>query len=375
VDVVPVGGGPLGPTDAVETARRLQDLVRSDDAIARAGDGFVLVLQWQVDDPAIRSLSDRVSAALAHPLSDGRAPDLRVGVLATPDPGLDPEAVLAGADALVSGAVAGGPVVLATGAGTTHPGITVASVDAALTSGQLRLCYQPVVDVQTGRAAGAEALVRWEHPELGRLAPAQFLPAVDAAGALVRLGEWVLEEAVGQVARWQSVADLDYYRVGINLAPMHVETVDVAGHVRTLLDRYEVPADRFIVELVESEALTERALVARRVRDLIDLGLRVAIDDFGSGFANMSYLRDLPVDVIKVDRALVGTRPTRRDEAILRAVAAVAAAVGADVLLEGIETPDQLDLARRVGVRFGQGMLLGPPVPPGATPPRPLAVD
>lgn len=248
---------------------------------------------------------------------------------------------------------------------------TAAAVERALAGDEFVLHYQPVADLTDWRSGGVEALVRWQHPTLGLLAPARFLPEVEASGAMGALGDWVLETAVRQVADWQRDHDLTYFRVGINVSPEQLETADVPGRVGTLLRHYGVPADRFIVEILETQALTRRAAVARRVHELLRLGLRVAIDDFGGGFANMSYLRDLPVDVIKVDRSLVGLHPTARDEAILRAVVGVATAVSADVLLEGIESVEHVTMARRAGVRFGQGLLIGPPAPAGAGPPMP----
>lgn len=249
--------------------------------------------------------------------------------------------------------------------------VTPDSVARALQGGEFVLHYQPVVDLRDWRPAGAEALVRWQHPIRGLLAPGRFLPQLEESGALETLGDWVLDTAVGQVARWQERHDLTYYRVGINVHPAQLETVDIPSRIEEILRRHEVPADRFIVEILETQALTRRALVARRVQDLLRLGLRVAIDDFGGGFANMSYLRDLPVDVIKVDRSLVGLHPTARDEAILHAVCGVGSAVSADVLLEGIESLRHVEVARRAGVRFGQGLLIGAPAPPGTDPPRP----
>jgi EAL domain-containing protein (putative c-di-GMP-specific phosphodiesterase class I)/GGDEF domain-containing protein len=373
VDVLHPDGGDLDDGEAAEAARRLRDLVRADDSLARLGpSAFLLLLEWRVDDSTLSSFDRRLRASLHRPLRPGEpAPLVRLGMLATPGPELAPDEILAAAQEAVE-STGEAPVVVSGGDRAGAPRVTPASLDAALSRDELVLHFQPVVDVTDGRPAGAEALVRWNHPEFGLLRPAQFIPALEAAGGLIALGEWVLAAAVRQVATWDAVADLQYYRVGVNLAPRQLESSDVPGYLAGLLRDAGVPGDRFLVELVESEALAERAVVARRIRQLLDLGLRVAIDDFGSGFANMSYLRDLPVDVIKVDRALVGVHPTTRDEAILRAVVTVGAAVGADVLLEGIEDVAQLALAREVGVRFGQGLLVGGPVPPGGRPPLPL---
>lgn len=256
---------------------------------------------------------------------------------------------------------------------------------AALRHGELVLFAQPVVDVPTGRTAGAEMLVRWRHPTRGLLAPADFLAVAETSDLMEELGAWVIDRAVQQTARWEEAkGGLDYFRVGLNISPRQLTHCDIVGELRAALHRYNTTPDNLLVEVVENPVLDSRTAAADQLRALLDLGVRVGIDDFGAGFANMTYLRDLPIDVIKVDRALMGLEPTRRDEMLLTAVQTIAEAVGADVVLEGVERAVQFDVARRCGVRFAQGFLLGRPVLPGALPPigvspsargRPARVD
>ncbi len=248
--------------------------------------------------------------------------------------------------------------------------VSAQGLRTALRNGELILYAQPVVDVPTGRTAGAEMLVRWRHPTRGLLAPADFLSVAETSDLMEELGAWVIDRAVAQTARWEHArGGLDYFRVGVNVSPRQLTHCDIVGELRAALHRYNTSPDNLLVEIVENPVLDSRTAAADQLRALLDLGVRVGIDDFGAGFANMTYLRDLPIDMIKVDRALMGLEPTRRDEMLLTAVQTIAEAIGADVVLEGVERAVQFDVARRCGVRFAQGYLLGRPVVPGELPP------
>jgi len=215
------------------------------------------------------------------------------------------------------------------------------------------------VNLNTGRSAGCEALLRWHHPTRGLLAPGAFLEAAEASDEIITMSEWAFDAAVRQVAQWEAANDLTYYRVGVNFAPRQFTQSDVVSMVRRVLNRHGVTGDRMVVEITESDVLDARSASARQIAALRELGLRVAVDDFGSGYNSMAWLRDLPVDMIKVDRALVSLEPTKREEDILAAMVAIARAIDADVVLEGIERVEQVEAARRAGVEFGQGYLMG----------------
>lgn len=252
--------------------------------------------------------------------------------------------------------------------------VTAGELRVAVAQNQLELHGQPILDIINGRTAGVELLLRWRHPERGLLSPADFLAAADASDVMADVGAWVLETAVSTVADWErSGAPLDYYRVGINVTPRQLLRSDIVEVFDEALRRHNTSADNFVFEVVESQVLDSASRAAEQVRGLRELGARVGIDDFGNGFANLANLRDLPVDLIKVDRRLVGIHPTKREAAILSAVQSIASAIGADVVLEGVERESQLLVARSCGVRFAQGFLLGMPQPLGDTPP--VAID
>ena len=240
--------------------------------------------------------------------------------------------------------------------------VTASELRRAIREDELLLYAQPVMDVATGRSAGAEMLIRWQHPQRGLLSPADFLVvAADAGDLMGELGAWVIDRAVARTAAWARSGSMDYYRVGINISPRQLSSTDVAGQVRAALARHQTEPDNLVIEIVESADFDYRSRAAEQVRQLIDLGVRVGIDDFGSGFSNMAHLRDLPVDLVKVDRALVSLDPDPREEAISGRSSRSRRRSAPMWSLEGVENRKQLELAERCGVRFVQGFLTGRP--------------
>lgn len=373
-------GHEVGDVVVRDVGERMRALVRGSDTVGRVGgDEFVLV--W----PGVRSISDvqmlhtRVSRALGEPYRiDGHEVQVTISAGAlflSANAGSDPDDLLRDADAAMRQAKERGPgslLIVESVDRPLRPGgfVTPGELRRALRDDEFVLYAQPLVDVASGQTTGAEMLVRWYHPERGLLNPADFMMAAEVSDIIGDLGGWVIDQAVAQAAAWERVTPLDNFRVGVNVWPHQFGHADVVGQFVEALERHGTTADNFVIEIIESQELESRARAAEQIAALLDLGFRVGIDDFGSGFANMSYLRDLPVDLIKVDRALVGRYPTRREEAILQAVQSVASAIGADVVLEGVEQIAQLETARRCGVTFAQGYLVGRPTLAGLRPPR-----
>lgn len=373
-------GHPVGDSVLGEVGARLRGMVRGSDFVGRlGGDEFVVVWPGICSEPTARRMHQRILRALEEPMeSQGAA--LRVtasaGALLVSEPqDRDADDLLRDADAAMYEAKArrDGELVIfepTMQASVLGSLVTAGELRNAVQHGQLELHGQPILDITNGRTAGVELLLRWRHPERGLLCPADFLAAADASDVMTDVGEWVLESAVSTVAFWERTgASLDYYRVGINVTPRQLLRSDIVEVFEEALLRYNTSADNFVFEVVESQVLDSASRAAEQVRGLRQLGARVGIDDFGNGFANLANLRDLPVDLIKVDRRLVGIHPTTREAAILSAVQSIASAIGADVVLEGVERESQLRVARSCGVRFAQGFLLGMPQPLGDTPP------
>lgn len=377
-------GHPVGDSVLEEVGSRLRGMVRGSDFVGRlGGDEFVVVWPGICAEATARRMHQRILRALEKPM-DFQGAALRVtasaGALLVSEPQeRDADDLLRDADAAMYEAKArrdGELVVFEPSMTATVLGslVTAGELRSAVRRGQLELHGQPILDITNGRTAGVELLLRWRHPHRGLLGPGDFLAAADASDVMTDVGEWVLESAVSTVAHWErSGQPLDYYRVGINVTPRQLLRSDIVEMFEEALLRHNTSADHFVFEVVESQVLDSASRAAEQVRGLRELGARVGIDDFGNGFANLANLRDLPVDLIKVDRRLVGIHPTNREAAILSAVQSIASAISADVVLEGVERESQLRVARSCGVRFAQGFLLGMPQPLGDTPP--LAFD
>lgn len=373
-------GHPVGDVVLEEIGARLRAMVRGSDVVGRlGGDEFVLIWPGVSSGDNAQRMYRRILTAIQEPI-EAQGAAMRVSasagaLLVWEVQDRDPDELLRDADAAMYEAKArrDGELVIfepSMKAAVLGSLVTAGELREAVYEGQLELHGQPVLDIIEDRTAGVELLLRWRHPERGLLPPADFLAAADASDVMVDLGQWVMDEAVSTAARWErNGASLDYYRIGINVTPRQLLRLDIVGQFASALARFGTSAENFVFEVVESQALDAVSAAADQIRELRQIGARVGIDDFGKGFANLANLRDLPVDLIKVDRSLVSIHPTQREAAILSGVQSIAAAIGAEVVLEGVERQSQVTVARQCGVRFAQGYLLGMPQPLTASPP------
>jgi EAL domain-containing protein (putative c-di-GMP-specific phosphodiesterase class I) len=233
----------------------------------------------------------------------------------------------------------------------------------SIEQGQLVLHYQPKADLETGAVTGAEALVRWNHPTLGMLAPDDFIPLAEENGFIAELGAWVLAEACAQTMRWEGLLSRDF-TMSVNLSPRQFQLHEVDDVVVATLRSSGLAPSRLELELTEGQALHQRNHVNRSLSRLVELGVRCSIDDFGTGYSGLSHLSDLPVTGLKIDKSFVQAIDSTTDRApIIRAVVALAADLSLDVVAEGVETQHQLEFLRRNGCHEAQGFHLGRPVP------------
>jgi predicted signal transduction protein with EAL and GGDEF domain len=242
-------------------------------------------------------------------------------------------------------------------ASATHRLELETALRRALERGELRVHYQPALDVARREVVGSEALVRWEHPERGLLAPAEFLPLAEETGLIVPLGAWVLREACRTAAGWPEERE-----VAVNLTARQIAQPDVVAVVAGALAEAGLEPARLCLELTESAVLGAGA--AETLRALKALGVKLAIDDFGTGWSSLGHLRSFPLDVVKLDRSFVaglGTAP--RDDAIAEAVISLAHALGLSTVAEGVETEGQRAVLERLGCDTAQGYLFGRPAP------------
>ena len=236
-------------------------------------------------------------------------------------------------------------------------------LELALERHEFFLLYQPRFDLSSQRAVGVEALVRWQHPRRGTVLPARFIPVAEANQLIRHLGDWILGEACRQSARWQGTGQV--HAMAVNLSPAQIAGGDLAGQIGRLLDRLHLPPEGLELEITESMVvdLADRSLIAT-LQQLAGLGVRLSIDDFGSGCSSLAYLSRLPIHTLKIDRTFIrkiGRDPA--DETIVRAVIGLAHSLGRRVVAEGVETRRQLNFLRDEGCDEAQGFLFSPPVP------------
>ena len=230
--------------------------------------------------------------------------------------------------------------------------------------GELRLHYQPKVDLASNRIVGAEALVRWQHPEHGLVPPGQFIALAEELGLIGDIGQWVLEHACAEAAGWAR-AGLGELKIAVNVAKPQFRSGDFCAMVRQALFDSGLPARQLVVELTESMLMDDVQASVALMHELKSLGLTLSIDDFGTGYSSLSYLKSFPIDELKIDRSFVIDLPGRQaDAAIVQAIVGLGHSLGMSVIAEGVETREQLDCLRELGCDQYQGFLYSRPVAP-----------
>ena len=357
----------------IQLAQRLRRCVRAHDLVARlGGDEFAIVV---VDDrgTATGDVAGRVQDALRDPFSIGEVRlkvTVSMGAAQRSAETADPAELMRQADFAMYMAKHGGKgrYQLFDARGydeMTYRAALRTDLATAVQAGQLRLDYQPVVDLGTGRIVGVEALVRWEHPTLGRLGPADFIPLAEETGEIGSIGCWVLDTASRHVAAWRrspgTAADI---WVSVNLSTLQLSSDRNLAALERILANPAAQADKVILEVTESALATSSDGGVGALNRLKSFGVRIAIDDFGTGFSSLSTLAVLPADILKIDRAfLAGLPQDAPAAAMLEGILEVARKLNLDVIAEGIEDTGQLELLRSLGCDMGQGFLLAAPSP------------
>ena len=240
---------------------------------------------------------------------------------------------------------------------------TESALRRALDRGELLLHYQPEVDIATGEVRGFEALVRWDHPARGLLAPGAFIPLAEETGLIVPIGEWVLREACTEATRWVGMSD-EPLTLSVNLSARQLAQQDLVAMVRRAVAETGIDPSTLCLEITESAVMESGSATTAQLRALKSLGVRLAIDDFGTGFSSLAHLRRFPVDVLKIDGTFVaGLGHEPQDASIAAAVISLAHALGLETVAEGIETDEQHTILRGLGCDLGQGYLFGHPAP------------
>jgi len=352
-------------------ADRLVSCVRKTDTVCRqGGDEFVILLSEieQVQDAA--RVADKLLLAFANPaLVDGHElhVSLSMGISVYPDDGLSAEAVLQNADTAMYYAKANGRnnyqfFRTDMNSRAVQRLFVKSSLRRALKLGEFLLYYQPQIDLVSGAMTGAEALIRWQDPQLGIILPAQFVPVAEESGLIVPIGRWVLREACRQVRKWQD-AGLATVPVSVNISAAEFRHKDFLAGVAQILAETGL-APRFIeLELTESILMHDATSSASVLAALKAMGMKLAIDDFGTGYSSLSYLKRFPIDTLKIDQSFVRDVATDADDAsIVGAVIEMGRNLKQRVIAEGVETLAQLDFLRAQHCAEGQGFHLGRPL-------------
>lgn len=362
-------GHATGDRLLVEVGTRLRRQLRPADTIARfGGDEFVILLEDVPGGGEAAAVADRLLAALRPPwIVDGCVTQFggSIGVTVMEGEGAEPEELLRQADiALYEAKAAGRGTKVVYALAMSLPVAArhqwEADLRQALPRGELVLHFQPEIDLATGRIARLEALVRWRHPEHGLLQPANFVRLAEETGLIVPLGRWVLREACRRTRDWQGAGAEPPVGVSVNLSTREFCQLSLVDDVTRILADTGLAPGALELHITETTAAVAAKQTVTRLRQL---GVRVAIDDFGKSYPSLNVLHGLEVDVLKIDRSFVaGLGRDRRSNAVVRAIAALGHDANLVVTAKGIETTGQVDIVRRLGIDFGQGFALAPPM-------------
>ncbi len=357
-----------------QAAARLLSLLRKGDTVARmGGDEFCVLLSDAALEGDALAVGQKIVAALHEPFPvAGQEVHIgtSVGIAFYPDHDSDAERLLKLADMAMYRAKQNGrnqaTVYTETLEQTQERRLGLENeLRRAIEREEFKLYYQPQIELATGKVIGAEALLRWQHPERGLLAPDEFIPLAEESRLIVPLGEWVHHHSCAKAAAWNKKAAKGVsLSIAVNLSAWQLHKRSLLKTVDAALTRSGLPADRLELEITETVAMRNPAMTLDMLRSFAQRGMRLSLDDFGKGYSSLQYLKDFPVHSIKVDKAFVAGLPdSRKDAAIVKAMIALAHNLGLRCLAEGIERQDQLDFLRREGCDHGQGFLYSRAVP------------
>ncbi|HKW79711.1 MAG TPA: EAL domain-containing protein [Casimicrobiaceae bacterium] len=345
------------------------------DVCRHGGDEFIVLLKGVASEQDAARAATRLLAILAQPITLGTHEvfvSASIGIVLYPRDGEDLDTLLKNADVAMYHAKAQGRSRFyfyqdSMRAASAQRLSLEHDLRKALEGGQFELYYQPQIEVRSGRIVGIEALIRWNHPTLGMLGPAHFIPAAEEAGLIMALWEWVMVAALIQHNAWLAEG-LPPVTIGVNLSSGQFGDPALAQRVEEIARVVGVPLDYLELEVTESMLLVDSEAALRTLTALRSMGVKIAIDDFGTGYSSLSYLRRLPLDKLKLDQSFIrDAGQNDGDVAITRAIIAMAQSLNLTVVAEGVETQAQIDLLLKLGCNVVQGFMLGRPLPAAAT--------
>ena len=357
----------------VEASERIRACVRASDTVARlGGDEFTVILSGLDESARSDAIAQKILDAMQAPFSLGQEQafvSASIGITLYPDDAEDVDNLLKHADQAMYAAK---------GAGRNRfsyftPALQVAALNrmrltndlrGAIKGKQLRVYFQPIVHLRTGRIHKAEALVRWQHPQRGLVSPLEFIPLAESSGLIVEIGEWVFKESARWARQWRGEHHPEF-QVSVNQSPLEFQREGQGyehwfAHLRDI----GLEGSAIVVEITEGLLLDASSGVSDKLLQLRDAGVQVALDDFGTGYSSLSYLKKFDIDYLKIDRSFTrNLAPQSSDMALSEAIIVMAHKLGLRVVAEGVETAEQCALLLRAGCDYGQGYLFSPPLP------------
>jgi diguanylate cyclase (GGDEF)-like protein/PAS domain S-box-containing protein len=377
-------GHEAGDRLLVEVAERLRSAVRCNDSISRhtrghsaarfGGDEFVLLLDGITGPEDAAGVAERLLNVLSQPFRIGQAEvevftPASIGIVTSAMPAESAEEILRNADIALYEAKLRGKGRYVMFDHSMHDRVQRRvnlenDLRQAIAAGQLFLMYQPIVSLETGALESMEALIRWNHPQRGAIAPHEFIPIAEETGLILPIGEWTLRQACRQWSEWQNrLGELAPRTVSINLSRCQLALENLPRTVQRILEETGASPSGVHLEITESAAMTDPALARRVLQALKQIGVGLCLDDFGTGQSSLWCLHDFPIDVLKIDRSFIANLSRGRDYlALIHAANQLAHNLNMRVVAEGIESPDQIAALVAVGCEYGQGYLLGRPL-------------
>ncbi|MEM7781481.1 MAG: EAL domain-containing protein [Pseudomonadota bacterium] len=360
-------GHPVGDRVLCEVADRLKEVTPDHSTVARfGGDEFIVFCPIE-DRLECERLASELHAEIMRPFRiDGDRLEVRasLGVAILPEHGTDTETLMQRADlALYHAKVGGRAQTCFFDSSMTRDLVRRREIEdelrLAIQRDELSIFFQPIVDLETGRIKSFEALVRWFHPEKGELKPDEFIPVAEETGVIVTLGNWITAQAARIAATWP-----EDVTVAVNLSPLQIRAPGAALGIRNALREAGLDPRRLELEVTESLFVEDNHSTAAFIEELSEIGVRFALDDFGTGYSSLGYINTFPFSKIKVDRSFVsGAQVGKKSDAIIRAVAEMGGALGMDIVAEGLETIEQVEVVRKAGCNLGQGYYFSRAVP------------
>ncbi|WP_196492451.1 EAL domain-containing protein [Psychrosphaera haliotis] len=378
-------GHNFGDKVLMQVAERLRQSVRNSDFVGRnyevksfkneiarlGGDEFTVFLSHLDNADETANVTQRIIDSISEPITvDGYEVSVTpsIGIAMYPENGTSVQELMKHADVAMYQAKEGGRRTFKYYSNTLNDRALERLqleeyMRAALQNDEFELYYQPQVDLKTNEITKAEALLRWTHPELGFVSPADFIPIAEESGIIIELGDWILQEACFQAREWHE-AGLDI-RVSVNVSSVQFKQTNLVDNVKNALELSELPKHLLELELTESAVMSDVEDNIGRLQMFKDMGIRIAVDDFGTGYSSLSYLKKFPIDTLKIDRSFIMDIDTNEnDAAIVKAIMLLADTMQLNVVAEGVETLEQLRIIDNYGAQYIQGYFFSRPLPP-----------